>query len=72
LDESGNIASKHVGVRFPRGPKAMETKELETTESQTQEDSDEKYTIEDDKEREVKEIKLGLMDKMVAKTFYNS
>ncbi len=50
----------------------METKELETTESQTQEDSDEKYTIEDDKEREVKEIKLGLMDKMVAKTFYNS
>ena len=57
-DESGNIDSKHVGIRFPRGPKAMETKTLETTESQTQEDSDEKYIIEDDKEREVEEIKF--------------
>ena len=56
-DESGNIASKHVGVRFPRGPKAMETKILETKESQTQEDSDEKYIIEDDKEKIMKEVK---------------
>ncbi len=63
LDESGNIASKHVGVRFPRGPKAMETKTLETKESQTQEDSDEKYIIKDDKEKQMEEVKEVELEK---------
>jgi hypothetical protein len=30
MDEAGNLSSKHVGVRFPRGPKRMETETLET------------------------------------------